>query len=330
MKQKQARDKNEIVNYRQLCQELLALRDEGSFGEHSMRLTEKILQINPEFTAAWNYRSIIIIENKEKYDNDLGLWKDELDFTARQIKRFPKVYAIWNHRVWTLRNIRGIGGKTPKSDVEDIWKQELHLVDRLLDLDARNFHGWTYRRLITDELYRMTGDKQIQRELDYTTRKINQNISNYSAWHHRVQYFPQLVDSLSNNGVSEFLEQEVKYITNAIYTDADDQAVWFYIKWFINQDFLKQYLSKGRVIEILDGLVRDIIAINNDDISFTGKENVWCLKGLLVIDKARMDMAELSDKNTRSYLMRLLVADPLHKERYNEMLEGYDSYSNHL
>ena len=41
-------------------------------------------------------------------------------------------------------------------------------------------HGWRYRRFVTANLQRVD-----EEELAFTEQKINENFSNYSAWHQR-------------------------------------------------------------------------------------------------------------------------------------------------
>ena len=48
----------------------------------------------------------------------------------------PKSYGAWYHRKWLLNQ-----KLTPVDS-----KREFGLLDKLLKVDARNFHGWNYRR----------------------------------------------------------------------------------------------------------------------------------------------------------------------------------------
>lgn len=50
--------------------------------------------------------------------------------------RNPKSYSAWHHRKWVL----GYGLSSLEA--------ELVLVEMLLDMDSRNFHGWAYRRFV--------------------------------------------------------------------------------------------------------------------------------------------------------------------------------------
>ena len=51
---------------------------------------------------------------------------------------------------------------------------------RLLAADARNFHGWAYRRFLAGRAGVAPEDEE-----QYATDCINANFSNYSAWHAR-------------------------------------------------------------------------------------------------------------------------------------------------
>lgn len=62
------------------------------------------------------------------------LLESDLLMLQQSMKSHPKVYWLWNHRRWCLHLL-------PTSDVEDKgwkWKQELRLVDMMLEMDPRN------------------------------------------------------------------------------------------------------------------------------------------------------------------------------------------------
>ena len=67
----------------------------------------------------------------------------DLAFTFAALKKHPKTYAIWNHRRWCLECIPDAPLNTDSGvDVEkwrkEAWTQEMFIVERLLDADARN------------------------------------------------------------------------------------------------------------------------------------------------------------------------------------------------
>jgi hypothetical protein len=57
----------------------------------------------------------------------------------------------------------------------------------MLAQDARNFHGWMYRRLIVSELERLEGRSLAKEEWEYTTAVLRGGggLRNFSAWWRR-------------------------------------------------------------------------------------------------------------------------------------------------
>ena len=130
--------------------------------------------------------------------------------TTAALKVHPKVYWIWNHRRWCLEHI------PEKPDPADIqawrrstWERELFIVERMLDADSRNcpsnhscrmlmsdtqilsllVMAWDYRRYV---LASMPIRRPEKAELVYTTKKIEANFSNFSAWHQRTKVLSSL------------------------------------------------------------------------------------------------------------------------------------------
>lgn len=110
----------------------------------SLDLTTKMLHINPEFYTIWNYRRNIYLnavfpDNTPERINEI-LEKD-LVMTTLALKAHPKVYCIWNHRRWCLEQTPdgpgGEGGDSHGWRMKN-WKQELFVVEKVLDVDARN------------------------------------------------------------------------------------------------------------------------------------------------------------------------------------------------
>lgn len=307
LKQKREEEKQQIIDYRRLTEELLQLRNKHEYSNKALQKTTKLLIINPEFNTIWNYRRDIIKELSQQLD--CNFWDGELEFTMERLKFRPKVYWIWNHRVWCLHNYPGSPMK--------IWLRELAIVEKLLEMDSRNFNGWNYRRFIVGMVEKIRGCDMNKDEFDFTTSKINQNISNFSAWFQRTTLIPKMIDSGAIKNLQEFIKQEIEYIQNAMFTDAEDQSVWMYIKWFITNKDLIDHMSPDQYSSILKKLVEDIVIINQDEISFCGKANVWCLKTLIVIEAIQKNqLNESVEEKSRSYLEELVQIDPLRKNRY--------------
>lgn len=70
------------------------------------------------------------------------------------------------------------------------------MVGKMLTRDSRNFHGWGYRRTVIENLESpaLNGKSMACEEYDYTTKKIGENLSNFSAWHNRSRLILQMLD----------------------------------------------------------------------------------------------------------------------------------------
>ncbi|AMD22756.1 HHL014Wp [Eremothecium sinecaudum] len=309
--QKRALDQEKIKHYRNLNNKLLAKKTAKKYDDASLVDTTRLLSLNPEFNSIWNYRRDIISAIKDTLDENF--WERELEFTMDQLRSFPKVYWIWNHRVWCLNNY-------PGSSIE-VWKRELVIVGKLLEMDPRNFHGWHYRRIIIASIEKISDSSMNKHELEYTTTMINGNISNFSAWHQRCQLIPKMIKMHELGDLNEFIQKEINYLINAMFTDAEDQSVWMYVKWFIKEKCIIEHLTTDAYIAMLQKFKENILYINEDELEFSGKENVWCLKALIVIESIETsDLNLTSDCKKEDYLNRLIELDQPRKNRYRHML----------
>lgn len=131
------------------------------------------------------------------YKAVIDLICDELALLMPLQRKFPKCYWIWNYRLWLLD---GTTRLLPAVERRKFWQQELALVGKMLSLDSRNFHGWGYRRTVISALESIelqaedSNTDLTETEFEYTTKMINSNLSNFSAWHNRSKLIPRLLD----------------------------------------------------------------------------------------------------------------------------------------
>lgn len=120
------------------------------------------------------------------------------------------------------------------------------LVTKMLTYDSRNFHGWSYRREVVKSIEHLSAqeledksqsdqqevpeDSMTESEFAYTTKMIKTNLSNFSAWHNRLQLIPKLLKERDANfdARKKLLDDEFELIITALYTDPYDQSLWFY------------------------------------------------------------------------------------------------------
>lgn len=268
------------------------------------------MELSAEYPTQWNISSevtgFIVQWNSDRQflstpKEIKELITDDLAMTMAALKLHPKVYWIWNHRGWCLNNVpHGPGTEQegdPRGWEKEFWKTELYVVEKLLDADSRNcmifrlmqqhlltillVHAWSYRRIV---LANMPIPRPETSELAYTTRKIESNFSNFSAWHQRSKVLSSLwskgeLDPIqskeegmclrgSQRHMANHMLKEFDLTHNAMYTDPKDQSVWIYHRWLIGSGMLQSpiYLSQkftsyqGENKEVLD---REIDVIQN-------------------------------------------------------------------
>ncbi|KAL7181196.1 hypothetical protein ACSBR1_040131 [Camellia fascicularis] len=76
----------------------------------------------------------------------------------------------------------------------------------------RNFHAWNYRRFVA-----ALKNRSDEEELHFTTDLINENFSNYSSWHNRVEKGSRIFSK------EKVLTEEYDLVHQALFTDPDDQ-----------------------------------------------------------------------------------------------------------
>ncbi|KAM0900569.1 hypothetical protein ACQ4PT_020559 [Festuca glaucescens] len=210
---------------RDLQAQVLHNHHTSTYTEEALGLSFKLLEINPEAYTAWNYRKLALRHNLKELSEPEAIKSvvdGELRVVEAALRANPKSYGAWYHRKWLLNQ-----RLTPVDS-----KREFGLLDKLLKVDARNFHGWNYRRFLAKFMGVLEED-----ELKYTMVKICDNFSNYSAWHNRSILLSNLLAQQSKGFESKqkIFKEEFDLVTQALFTDPSDQSGWFYHLWLLAQ-----------------------------------------------------------------------------------------------
>lgn len=221
-----------------------------SEADEAIKTTGALVLSNPDPLTTWTVRrrALLVVFYRlilQKEEAVLAsLIRDELAVGIGAIKTNCKAYGAWLHRKWlviTLSNLYdalihvdvGEMDEESKTLAQRSWIDvavELKLCNKLLEMDARNFHCWNYRLFLFDH-FEMANDAMFVRsEFDFTTSMIHCNFSNYSAWHRRSQLFP-LLSLLDRRAV---LQTDLEMIRAAYYTEPKDQSSWFYLRWILD------------------------------------------------------------------------------------------------
>ena len=223
----------------------------------SLGLTSKILELNPEFYTLWNFRKEILLQMfaaAAEASQRQALNAEELRLTLTAIKRQPKSYAAWYHRKWVVCKAREAASSSAALAAASCdMVHELALCTKFLELDERNFHCWAYRRYVCDCLREdaaaagagegggtgaaADSPGSVAAEFAFATSKLNQNFSNYSAFHHRTTLLPTLLEE-GSGGAEQWeakMREELELVQQAVFTEPDDQSAWLYYDWLLQQ-----------------------------------------------------------------------------------------------
>ncbi|XP_030542651.1 geranylgeranyl transferase type-2 subunit alpha 1 isoform X2 [Rhodamnia argentea] len=208
---------------RALQSQFLSYHHDRIYTKEALDTSAKLLEINPEYYTAWNYRKLAVEHNVKESESSpesvKSIFDEELKVVENALRQNFKSYGAWHHRKWVL------------SKGHSSLDHELRLLDRFQKADPRNFHAWNYRRFVAALLGRSVED-----ELQYTEDLIGNNFSNYSAWHNRSMLLSEILKKKEQESYSQdTISKEYEFVLNALYTDPDDQSGWFYHHWLLDQ-----------------------------------------------------------------------------------------------
>lgn len=343
-KAKAEKDAAKIAYYNSLTKKVLDQKRHNVYTKAVLEETTRLLDINPEFNAVWNYRRVILTQLAQQNEIDLAetLNRELLTVTAL-MKRYPKCYWIWNHRRWCLEELKEKAS----------WKAELALVEKLLNIDPRNFHGWHYRRYVVTEMTKRAREKAPNKEsaqaaelaidLDefkFTTSKINQNISNFSAFHNRAALILKIVAEVKFSNVALLspeahelalsftdprllLALELQVVKTGMYMDVDDTSIWLYMKWLLSAPVFVEACGE-LFTDVLELQLKDVEELNELEKSDspTNADNVWCLKTIIMIKALIAGSENGVNSEIKAHLEDLRQLDPLRAGHYNAQIEG--------
>jgi len=290
----------------------LSLKEAKDWGADALNLTTRLLAINPEFYTVWNYRRNIFLHGlfpNSSPSQINTILNDDLSMTTSTLRQHPKVYWIWNHRRWCLENIPDDPGDGTEKLAwkRACWARELFVVEKMLDADPRNFQAWDYRRYV---LASSPDRKPESTELDYTTRKIESNFSNFSAWHQRSKVFSSLWAKGEQTGVA-VKDAEFEFVKQAMYVDPYDQSAWLYHRWLV---------GAGDDRHVLE---REIAVI--EELRVVEPDSKWCLESLVQYKRLLINHDPENKVLAKECLMmlgQLEQIDPYRRQRYRDLAAG--------
>lgn len=219
---RKAKERQEKLKlYRCAMNKIQTKREAKEFDKELLELTGQVLTSNPDIYTLWNIRREILNCLRNNSEDDISVLYDaELCLTEHCLKHNPKSYSAWHHRMFVL---------TTRDDPD--WKKELFLCDKYLKFDERNFHTWNYRKFVVTNC-----KPSLEDEFQFTTEKLYDNFSNYSAWHYRSKMLVDLYPDVEGGRPIADIhhKHELKLVQNAAFTDPDDTSAWFYQRWLLS------------------------------------------------------------------------------------------------
>ncbi|CAM9240482.1 unnamed protein product [Ectocarpus fasciculatus] len=238
-----------ISNYKKVVGAIRHKRASGQMDAEYKQLLGKLLRLHPDYYSMWNFRKEAVLAElsrigdahsgqdggdggdkvaeesssgtlspsaQEQEQEKKKIYKEELALSVDCIKRNPKSYPAWHHHKWALeRGLDLLGGRSALAG-------DLALCATFLELDGRNFHCWAHRMWVAERM-----GLSAREEFDFTTDKIKQNFSNYSAFHFRSKVLPRMVEEAGHDRW-QLLSDELDLTHDAMFTEPADQSVWWY------------------------------------------------------------------------------------------------------
>lgn len=225
-----------------LARRALALRRSLDYSDEAMASVARAVTSNPDEYSLWAFRREALLRKLADdgsadiaSSDEVGfavLWQAELDLAFAALKRHPKAYPAWQHRLWLLSN-PAVTRAVPEAVLEEALGSEFAMSGVLLSRDGRNFHGWAHRMRIRAAAPGATGSAP-EDELTFVTEKINADFANYSAWHHRSVFLPVVREgSAPGERRDNLVGKELDFVRQAFYTEPDVQSAWFYHRWLL-------------------------------------------------------------------------------------------------
>lgn len=107
----------------------------------------------------------------------------------------------------------------------------------VVDYTPISVHVWDYRRylisMISEGNQVTSSEDQFKSELAFTTKQIESNFSNFSAWHYRSKLLEPLFRSEDESREGS-LKDELTWVRNALWIDPNDQSGWLYHRWLMS------------------------------------------------------------------------------------------------
>uniref|UniRef100_A0A1I7ZPA6 Geranylgeranyl transferase type-2 subunit alpha n=1 Tax=Steinernema glaseri TaxID=37863 RepID=A0A1I7ZPA6_9BILA len=204
--------------------------DSQELDDEFLALTAQVLRKSPNIQTLFNIRRDALLKMMEKKEEESDEeWKArvgqlcnvELSLCVEALKKDCKSYTAWFHRFWAFE-------RHPNRDVS----AEIKNCDLALTVDQRNFHAWDHLRSVA-----RLAQLGSQEAVDFSTKRLTHDVSNYSAYHYRATELPNVrPDTVHGMKINiEALKEEIALVNGCGATEPKDQSPWRYALWLLDQ-----------------------------------------------------------------------------------------------
>jgi hypothetical protein len=236
---------------------------------NNLRLTEKLLTVNPDPIYLWNLRRESMTQMSTLCAPDyspIKFMEDEFVLTSSCLKRNPKAYGAWFHRKWCIRHfiivdvstytkIKNTDMNSDECGQMELWNRWTRILDQELDLcseflkhDERNFHCWNYRRYIVAITATILAAKSAS-ILDESIIPILHRLLDGSWWWRSLSTNDPLLEvdhTSSIPGAQICPPKEVMVVDTSILVLTDDDETRLIEKeWKFTEEKIHQNFSNG-------------------------------------------------------------------------------------
>ncbi|OTB06134.1 hypothetical protein M426DRAFT_319209 [Hypoxylon sp. CI-4A] len=283
---------------------LRAVMAAKEYSPRCLRLTERIISLNPAHYTVWLYRFSILSTLNISIPDELA-WLNQVALTH------IKNYQIWNHRQHLIDHHYPSIVTSP-SDVAALAASERAFLEEMLSLDTKNYHVWSYRQYLVRKLGLWSADPE---ELQAAGARIDEDVRNNSAWSHRFfLVFSDPAHATPDSHAtahdpkipSDIIDRELRYAMDKIALAPQNQSPWNYLRGVL----VKGGREFGSAREFAEGFV-DALGEGED------KERVRSSHALDLLADVYKEAGET--ERARLVLTRLA-------ERWDRIRKGYWQY----
>lgn len=315
-------------------------------------LTQAALQRNPKAYGAWSHRKWVL----QHVRPPSTVLQQELELTTQFLTLDERNFHCWNFRRFVVGCIAAAAAVSSSfSTVEEEHNG--------VTIDAWT-GAWTVAsgfRLMGPQVAPPTSSPSptkevaatsnntvampldlIQSEFDFTTSKIKDNFSNFSAFHYRSQLLPVLMaaqtEGDNDDARSDLLDEEFRLLEDAFCTEPDDQTAWWYhsilLDKLVGAD--KDIKNNSNVPTARSWMTQECLKTRLEEQAELLRElweespGKWVILGLsrvlqVLLEDLQNDVASEAGatllEERQGLLQRLLEIDPDRAERYEAMLQ---------